>query len=382
MPGLLAFAVAVAFWPGIAGAATTPRWAIIGAAAFLLRDRSATIADLWFGLFVGWSALTLLWTGVALWDGIGALLILALLFSGFWLGNQLTTLRPVYIGAGLGLTVSSLIATAQAFGWQSVPHITPISGLFVNGNFMAEAAALILVAAVAERIWWLVPCLLPAVTLPMSRGAILSAAAALMVHYRARWRVLVPIVMVAAAAAMFAMLHKTNAEASLIDRLGIWQSAANGLTFFGHGVGSVWSQFPAYDMRPLPHVETPENLHNEFLNVAFEVGAIGLVLFCGLCLTLAGPLDAARLVLIALLVESCFEFPLHMPATGFLGMVAAGHAVRSRYLLRDIALRSGLVRGAWLAWQINAGSRARTAAIPLCAPLPRISAAPTAKAHP
>lgn len=380
MPGLLAFAIAVAFWPGIAGAATTPRWAMVGCAAFLLRDRTATTADHWFGLLLAWSALTLLWAGAAQWDGIGALLMLILLFSGFWLGNQVTTLRPVYIGAGLGLTVSSLIAIAQAFGWQSVPHVTPIAGLFVNGNFMAEAAALILVAVVAERIWWLIPGMLPAFLLPMSRGAIIAAAAALMVHYRARWRVLLPVALIAGAAIGFAMLHKT--DASLVERLTIWQSAINGLTFFGHGIGSVWSKFPAYDLRPFPHMNSPENLHNEFLNVAFETGAIGLVLFCGLCLTLAGPLDTARLVLIALLMESCFEFPLHMPVTGFLGMVVAGHAVRSRYVLLDFALRRRLSRGQWLAYQILTASRDRDETVSLRSPIPRVSPAAVAKAQP
>jgi hypothetical protein len=379
MPGLLAFAVAVAFWPGIAGAATTPRWAMVGAAAFLLRDRTATIADLWFGLFIAWSALTLLWAGVAQWDGIGALLVLILLFSGFWLGNQLADLRAVYIGAAIGLSVSSLIAVAQAIGWQAVPTITPISGLFVNGNFLAEAAALILVAVVVEKLWWIVPGLLPALALPLARGAILAAAVALMVHYGAKWRIALPIAAVCIAIFGVALIHKS--DASLIERIAIWRSALNGLTFFGHGIGSVWSQFPAYDLRPLPHLDSPENLHNEFLNVAFETGVVGLILFCSLCLILAGPLDTARLVLIALFVESCFAFPLHMPATGFFGMVVAGHAMRGRYLLRDLVVRRRLFGDTRLAREIDVRNSVGRATVSVQSPLPGISGPALAKAQ-
>ena len=331
----LAFLTSALYWPGVAGAATVPRWAAIALVVpVLLKDQRLTAPHVAGGLFLVWAALSMAWNTAVL-DGMGALLILLMLAACFCLGNQLADLRKIYIGAALGLTVSSAVSIFQWFGFHQVPSWGGPGGLFVNGAFMAEAAALVLVALVAERLWWFVPGLLPALMLPDARTAVLACVTVLMIAFR-RSRFIWLALCVVPVGAYFYVSAK--GYGSVNERLEIWRSTLSGVTLFGHGIGSFWSAYPAYDLRPAAPIalrNTPEFAHNEFLTVAFELGIVGLLLFCGLCVTLAGPLDTARLVLIALFVESCFDFPLHLPVTGFLGMVVAGHAVRNRYLLRD-----------------------------------------------
>jgi hypothetical protein len=318
---VLAFLASALYWPGIAGAATVPRWALLAfVVPWVLREQRMSAAHVAGGVFLAWAAMTMVWNPAPL-DGIGALLTLLTLACCFLLGNQLTNLRGVIIGAGLGLTVSSAVSVAQYLGFHPVGTYGLVSGLFVNGNYMAEAAALIVVGAVAERIWWLIPGLLPALFLPDARGAVVATALSLMVHFRyvkGIWW------LYGLMSVCLGLYIAAKGYGSIGERLTIWQETLDGVTIFGQGIGSYWSFFPAY-----------EYAHNEFLHVAFETGIVGLVLFCTFCVTLAGPMDTARLVLIALFVESCFASPIHWPTTGFISMVAAGHAVWSRYLLRN-----------------------------------------------
>lgn len=344
--GAVAFLATALYWPGVIAPVTTPRWALIALVVpWLLRECRLTAGHVAGIALFAWAAATILWDAAPL-DGAGALLIALMLGCCFWLGSQIADLRPLYIGAACGLALSSVVAIIQYFGYAPFPVMTVISGLFVNGNLMAEAAALIAVAVVAERMWGLLPLVLPALVLPHARGALLACAVALAVHYRAELRRYWPTV--AAVAVSIGALLFMNGGPSGDERLLIWRSAASGVTIFGHGLGSFWIVFPAYDIRPVV-TGLPEYAHNEWLNVAFELGVVGLLLFCVFCASLAGPLDTARLVLIALAVEAFFAFPLHEPTTGFLGMVVAGHAVRNRYLLRDIAGRGRGVGRAWLA---------------------------------
>jgi hypothetical protein len=343
---LLALLVAVAYWPGIAGAATTPRWAVLALMVpWLLHRQTINAVHVAGVAFIAWAALSLLWSASPQ-DGIGSLFILGLLAMCLWLGGEIHDLRPVYIWAGLGLCVSSAAAVLQAAGFHPVLTNTDAlpSGLFVNANFMAEAAALIVVALVAERVWWLIPGLLPALILPQSRTAMLACGVGLMVNYRRHTWVMGG---VAVAAVAFMAWYAQTKWGSTSDRLMIWQSALNGVTLFGHGIGSFWTTFPQFDLRINP-AAIPEYAHNELLHIAFELGIVGVVLACVFGLTLIGPLDTSRLVLIAVAVEACFEFPTKVPVTGFIAMVAAGAAGRSRYFLCSFLGNRRRTVPAWL----------------------------------
>ena len=345
--GIIAAIASALYWPGTLQPVTIPRWAFLATMALLVRPQRITAAHAAGLVFLGWAVLSVLWMPYRV-DTVQPLFVFVILGCCFCVGNQVTDLRPVYIGAALGLTVSSVIACIQFFGWHPLYTITPIAGLFVNGDFMAEAAALVIVALVAERLWYLVPGLLPALLLPSYRGAGLAVAATLALHYRQHWRVLAVLGLIGAG--VVAWYIHTKGLFSINDRLAIWQSGWDGITFFGHGIGSIWSVFPTYDVRH-SIVATPEFLHDEFLQVGFELGVVGLVIFMVFCLTFVGPLDTPRLVMVALAISSLFGFPLHWanPAAAFFGSVVAGYSIRNRYLLCDVVMRRAGIGEAWLA---------------------------------
>lgn len=377
--GLLAFLVSALYWPGIAGAATTPRWALLFAVIpwLVIRPRWTAPHAVGAALLI-WAAFSLQWSP-ELVDGIGAIFTLSLLALLFCVGWQLDDLRPVYWGAGLGIALSGPVAALQLNGYEVVRGLGA-AGLFVNPNFMGEAAALALVVFVASRHWAMVAAVAPPFVMSGSRGAVLALCAALCVHFWRQWRPFGAVIALSLALLAFDSHYKGAtvsqeslslqslsggtmpvSDPALSDREAIWRSTVNGLTVLGRGIGSFWGEYPRFEVRPDPP-SRPEFPHNEWLHIAFELGLPGLLLFCVLCLTLAGPIDTSRLVLIALAVESCFGFPLHVPTTAFIGALAAGHAVRSRYVLRDFALygrggqqarmaREGVWPVGWLACQ-------------------------------
>lgn len=329
---ILAFLASVLYWPGIAGAATTPRWALLFLIVpWLVRRQDWTAAHVVGLLLIAWAALSLAWTPVPV-DGIGSLFIIGLLAQIFCLGNQIEDMRPVYVGAGIAVAISGVVAAVHVFGVDLVRGVGT-SGLFVNQIFLGETAALILVAAMVERMWWLAALMGPTLVISGARGAILAGAIALAVYFRGKRLLAFGIIAVAGVAIVEYTLDRNSI---CTGRCQIWESTLYGLTPFGHGIGSFWTDYPQFVRGQM--IERPEFAHNEWLHVAFELGLPGLLLFCLWCFTMTGPLDTARLVLITLAVESCFAFPIHIPATAFIGMLAAGHAVRSRFTLLDFAM--------------------------------------------
>ena len=77
--------------------------------------------------------------------------------------------------------------------------------------------------------------------------------------------------------------------------------------------------------------------HNDYLELVYELGAVGAVLGALFAWELWGPLNSARLVLIVFAVEACFAFPSHLPATLAIAALVAGHAVRDRVVVRRVA---------------------------------------------
>ncbi len=335
----LGFLVSSLYWPGIAGAASTPRWAALFIIVpLLLTDRRPAAPHWAMVAFVAIAAASLFWTPAPI-DGIGELFVFVMGAALLFLGSQTDDLRPFFIGCVAGLGISSVVCIAQALGWHPMAEraVAPAPfGLFVNGNYLAEAAALVLVAAVAERMWWAIPVLAPSLILPHARGAALAVAVAAVAYFWNKSRaVSVALCLSIVLISVWVVQHMDSAAS---ERLTIWQSTMTGLTFWGHGIGSFWSVYPTFDQGAIID-SMPAHPHNEFLHIAFELGVPGVLAALVFCLMMAGPIDTPRLVLVALLVEACLAFPLHLPATAAIGFIAAGHAVRSRYLLRDSLMR-------------------------------------------
>jgi hypothetical protein len=328
--GALAFLVMVAYWPGFSGAAIAPRWSAIalGAILVLIGPRIRwTVAHAIGAGFIAWCALSLAWSD-QVGDGIGAMFRLLLLATGFILGSQLTTLRPAMMGAAAGLAISSALAIAQHFGWDGVLQGTRPAGLFYNKNYLAEAAALVMIWAFAERFWWVALGVLPAIVLPVARGALLavSATAVILLWRRSRAAAL------GVAGIALAVIGYTLLTASLISvdqRGAIWRDTFDHVSLLGYGFGAFAETFPSIARHFVMIADRPAQAHNEFLQVWFEVGAAGLAVLTAFFATLLRPpFNAAQLVLFGILVEAFFAFPFQMPATAFIGLLAAGHAAR------------------------------------------------------
>src|SRR6202042_2083166 len=168
-----------AYWPWIWSPAMTPKWAALSCLApGLLLWRAQpfpfTRAHLTGCGLILWAAGTVLWSASPLYS-LNALWLTAILPAiCFCLGSQTPQLRPLFIGAGVGLALSSAVSVGQLAGWIDWPTINIPSGLFLNKNFMAEAAALVLIWLIAERVWWLAVPVMPAIALANARGALLA----------------------------------------------------------------------------------------------------------------------------------------------------------------------------------------------------------------
>lgn len=331
---VLGLAVTGAYWPWLWSPAMVPKFAalsILAPALLLYRQQQIplTRAHLFGCLLMAWAAVSVSWSSVPVYSLNGLWLGVILPAICFCLGSQAATLRPLFIGAGLGMAVSSAVSIGQLAGWIDWPTINIPSGLFLNKNFMAEAAALVLIWLIAERVWWLVPLVLPAIALASARGALLALGIGLALELWRRPSWLIAGLLVADIG-LFGVGMVTHSAATTTERLDIWAESVDDLGFFGTGIGSYG--FMSHQILPDGH---PMHAHNDALELLYELGMIGLGLAALFVRELLGPLTSARLVLIVFAVEACFAYPLHLPVTLCLVAVAAGHAVRSGVVVRS-----------------------------------------------
>jgi hypothetical protein len=335
VPAAFAFALAVAFVPWFTNAATAPRWALLSVGVPLLVSifppyRVVEKIDMATALglaFLAYAAASLAWTPDP-YQGTWLLWQWLLLAGAFTLGSRLSCLRPVVVGAGLGLAISGAIAVAQALGWQSIPQNNAPAGLFVNRNYLAEAAVLALVGAVGFRLWWLAAALVPAIVLPTARGAAVALAGVGAAWLWTRSR-LAAALLIAGMAAALPLTYSAH-NASIGQRVDLWKSTVAGLTWTGSGVGSFYARFPSHapDWPLLEH--RPAHAHSDPLELVYEFGIGAVPIGALLVLLMWGPLTPARAMLLAFLIEGAFGFPLRWPVTAFLAALAAGHLCRDR----------------------------------------------------
>lgn len=355
--GFLTFLVSCAFWPIFLDAANTPRWAVlsIGIPLLLLvyRKTTADVAILSLVNIVallGFSALSLLWARSWL-DGANALWLLLVLCCAWLLGAKATTLWPVYQGLGLGINVSALIAFAQIFGYTGIPEANPVAGLFVNSDFLAEIGAVAIVACVASRLFWLLPGPLFATLYHPSRGAIISLGVVGLAWLWKRSRLAALIAAACICAVVVSMSLQSNKQISNSERVAIWQDTVRGMTFGGHGIGSFYAAYPqnakTYDVM----VSRPEYAHNEILHFAFELGLGAIFVYFVFGYAMRGAFVADHYVLLTLLAESLFSFPLHLPLSSFFAFLIAGHLSTQRHGLRRSFYRWAILIRLWVARQ-------------------------------
>jgi len=335
--GTLAFLVTIAFVSPFPDGALAPRWVVLSIAVpglllCLPRLPRLCFGHWLFGAFWCVCGLSILWTP-DVFDGL-------YIYWGFTLfGGLLLTapsdLRPIFIGAGCALAINSVFVLLQVLGYEPVTQAVPPAGLFFNKNVGAEATALVIVGLLCSRPaevrgpGWRgmllagagsVPLLVP----PHSRGAILAFCVAVTGWLWSKHRFIGILVAILAVGLLSRLAFDISRWESSSSRLAFWVNALGTSNFWGHGLGSFRWTYPWF-----------EYAHNDLIQLLFEVGVPGLLLFClflGYCLR-HGALSE-RLVLTAFIVEGFFGFPLYSPVTTFLVACTAGSVLRRRCAVR------------------------------------------------
>lgn len=331
---ILAFLVSVLYWPGIMGAPSAPRWALLSVAvpALLWGVRVRfTAVHLMGALFLLWCALSLLWTP-DVYDGLHALwkfLVLAGLFC--WAVEQ-EDLRPVFMGLGLGVAVNSVLMVMQALGLDQIVGLGIIhqksipGGLFGNGNFAAEFAAMTLIGLIGFKLWWLVPFPVVGIMFTSARGAVVALAAAFLGWLWTKSRLASVALALDCAALGWFMLscsgHCVGHGNTGPQRLMVWNDTLGLITWHGQGIGSYLMSYPQ-------HRFVFEHAHNDLLQIAAETG-IGVLLFAAfLAMVAMGSGLTERLILLAFMVIGLVGYPLYIPGTAFVAALVAGRLCRS-----------------------------------------------------
>lgn len=352
LAGALVFMTGIAYWPGIIGAATTPRWAVVALGLAGLAWRLRLPPAPWLlATGLGYAAFSLAWSPDP-FGGAGDLVHLALFGLALVAGVALADLRPVFVGAALATIVMLPSAVIEAGNGEAA------TGLFLNRDSLAQFAALASVGLVAG--WWRFLLWGPLLCLALSRS--IGGVAALLIGWLALvWPDIsdviraLTILLLAAAVGWVVIDPFLWADTaigapiwanSIAPRLAIWRDALAGLSWFGAGLGGYAALFPVHEFA-----------HNDALQLAYELGlgALPLVLLAGLAWR--GGLPVERAVFAAFIAETMIGFPLNSPATALLGGLVAGRLVGARLRLRGAQHRSRNRDRPALRWRGAVGPR-------------------------
>jgi hypothetical protein len=332
---ILAIAVLTAYIPGYTGATIPTGWAVLWLIMPILLLRCKIEP---FPVY-GWGAAFLLYAGLSLlWSphGLLAFMQLCALASVFLWATTLPDLRKVSIGLAIGLGISGDISLFQWSGFQSIFRVTDFpSGLFVNSNVFAEVSAMILVLLLVNRLWWWIPVTAPGLVIG-SRASLVALLCVFLAWVWSKSKITAAI-LIATLGAVTAYSVTTFNNKSINERWGMWADTWNGVTLWGHGIGSFEYLYPYY----ANHMDTvrvrPVSAHNDLLQLLFEVG-IGIVPLLVALWYLARIKDNHRYVLLCFGIIGLFGFPLHIPASAFIAACCAGHLV---YRQREFWAASG-----------------------------------------
>ena len=343
----LTFALTVLLLPFLPAGATIPRWGLLAVAvpAIILWRTIAIPTGAW--LVAAYVTLSLVVTGTT-YSGLNDYCTFWILLGAFCIGRSMTDLKPVFVGAALGLWVNSAATILHALGVIHLPQTSEHATLFMNENSCVEAAAMVTAAIVIYRVWWLLPGLLPSLLIN-SRGPIVALA---LVGGFAMWKKSKAAVAlcVLAVAAFFAYrwLEGRFNLTSLQERYNVLRDVLPGLTVFGHGIGSFQIDYAAMQVHTNALAVRFDHPHSDPVQIVFELGVAG-AFFIALVVRRMGRLepDAAWYALAVFLVEGCFAFPLYMPVTGFLAALCAGYLSRPGAVLRRGVDPGGCVLQNW-----------------------------------
>lgn len=324
--GTIFFFLTILTFPFLPSGATVPRWAFLSIVCGVLICR---INLSWpFLIFCIW-LLVMSWVAPV---GYDAMFILwhFLLFAVLFCYAQGIDMKRIAIGAALGMTVNSGFVVGQVLGYNIMPQLAPNSGVFYNHNMGSEAAAMTLALVVGYRLWWFIPGLLPTLYFG-SRAPMLALgiAAGLALWRRSRFAAMMTTLSVALFVVVFMVGEGGHrgvlVSDDLIQRIGVWQDLIPHLTAWGHGLGSFIVEYPLFQHHSSSLHLRFENVHNDYLQIAYELGLGGVALILVLLLRMtAAPASPAWYAMVVFLVEAVFGFPLYEPVSGALAACCAG----------------------------------------------------------
>jgi hypothetical protein len=321
---ILGFLLAVCYVPGWTGYAIPTGWLLLsGVLPFILRKDLV----LW-NPFLIYAVISLAWAPVFA-QGVYELWTIAILCGAFCLGSCAAEPKRLYIGMAVGLSVSTVLALAQAWTGSGILYTAPgayssPAGLFVNPNVFGETAALISVALMAHQVFWPLVWTVPSVLLSESRTGLAALLLVGAAWSASRYTALLMAVFIAA----FVFLKPMD---TLGYRWEIWKSGYNGITWFGRGAGSyiiTSPMFSPFHTEMMPNRE--ENAHNDFLQLFYEYGLGALLLLPVVLVALFGAAGPERYLFAAFCIIACLNFPMAIPTEGFLGAFAMGRLWRDR----------------------------------------------------
>lgn len=323
---ILGFLIAAAYWPAFTSGSVA-RWIVLAAGLpFLSLDPRGVpaLVKVSLALALSYAGLTLLWSPDPL-DGFLSLFHLMLFAGVLFAASRLESIDRVMVAVGWGLAISAAICIAQSLGFTlGIPSDAEPSGLFVNRDFLAEAAAPVFVWAFLTKRITLSAAMCVPIALCGSRVAVLSVwplLAAFGRFWPRRWPILAGVGRFWPLLAAFAAftVFWDGKIVSLGERWTIWMSVLSDLNLWGNGIGWFAHAYPHY-----------ETAHSDILQGFGEIGFAAIALFTVPLYILwrAQGHRAERAALLAIVVQMAVAFPLHLPVGTFLAGLLAGHLAR------------------------------------------------------
>ena len=243
--GIWAFAVAVAFIPGIMSSAILPRWAVIAVGAPLVSrltlERLSQGMQYAIVLGVAWAACSVLFSPDRMAGALQFFFILATV-GAFIAASEMDTLDDAMTGLALGVGVSSIVSLLYLAGHGPFDNATRFpAGLFYNSEVLAEFTAPIFLWTLLKKRWPLVLLTVLPMVACVSRTAILVALAGLVYAFRPRSKILFLALLlgwiIVSAAAAILMPDRLITSG---NRIVIWMATLLAATPMGNGLG--WFQ--------------------------------------------------------------------------------------------------------------------------------------------
>lgn len=222
-------------------------------------------------------------------------------------------LPMIYIALGFIAVISTGLAVIQAFGYSWYPtHLDARSGLFFSPIAQGGFLGLVIVALISISLWELVPILLVGLYLAHNRGGWIITGVGILATCIRQPLVILLVILFGAS------IITANPGPSDLERFNIWRAGIANLTWFGNGWGSfegIWIIQNGLGYHPI-------HAHNDYLQLAFELGLYSIPIFCVLAYALSRTQAHDWPLLVAFCTMALFAMPSYIPATAGIGALA------------------------------------------------------------